>query len=212
MIYFSSDWHLGHGNNIVYSQRVWSVPDKFQELVVSLKDANKITLRKEWNPSKDTITVHDMTIIGNVNKTVGEDDTLYFLGDLLFAERDTYQDTLKMYRDLLKCKNIILLLGNHDKELKGCIPDLPSVMMVNYESQKIFLSHFAHAIWDCSHHGAWHLYGHNHGTVEEKLDQIMPERKSMDVGIDNAYKLFGQARPFSFLEIKAIMDKRKGFA
>ena len=33
--------------------------------------------------------------------------------------------------------------------------------------------------------------------------------KSMDIGVDNAYRLFGEYRPFSLDEIKKIMDDRE---
>jgi calcineurin-like phosphoesterase family protein len=66
------------------------------------------------------------------------------------------------------------------------------------------------AIWNKSHRGAWHLYGHSHANAEEGLNKLMPERKSFDVGVDNAAVLLGSYRPFTFEEVKKIMDKKKG--
>lgn len=70
--------------------------------------------------------------------------------------------------------------------------------------QKFFLSHYAHRVWDKSHKGVIHLYGHSHATLEDQ-----PWGKSMDVGIDNAYRLFGEYRPFSLDEIVKLMGKRE---
>jgi hypothetical protein len=55
------------------------------------------------------------------------------------------------------------------------------------------------------------LYGHAHGSAEEWMDFYMPGRLSMDVGVDNAYRVLGEYRPFSFPEISSIMKSRRGF-
>ena len=47
------------------------------------------------------------------------------------------------------------------------------------------------------------LYGHSHDSLEYEA-----WGKSMDVGVDAAFRILGQYRPFSYEEIKAIMDKR----
>ena len=65
------------------------------------------------------------------------------------------------------------------------------------------MSHYAHRIWDKSHHGVCHLYGHSHSSLEH-----IEWGKSMDVGVDNAFRLFGQYRPFSMEEVTEILDKR----
>ncbi len=59
-------------------------------------------------------------------------------------------------------------------------------------------------VWLGSHKGYYHCYGHSHGSLESK-----PWGKSMDVGIDSAYRLFGEYRPFSLEEVVEILDKRK---
>jgi calcineurin-like phosphoesterase family protein len=66
------------------------------------------------------------------------------------------------------------------------------------------------ALWDGSHRGNVQLYGHSHANAEAKLDQMMPDRRSMDVGVDNAFRLLGEYRPFSLEEISQIMDDRNG--
>ena len=59
-------------------------------------------------------------------------------------------------------------------------------------------------VWNKSHHGAYHLYGHSHDSMEDK-----EWGKSMDVGVDSAFRILGEYRPFSFDEIKGILDKRE---
>ena len=59
--------------------------------------------------------------------------------------------------------------------------------------------------------GAIALYGHSHSNAEVWLDSVMPGRRSMDVGVDNAAKILGEYKPFSFEEISNIMSKKNGF-
>jgi calcineurin-like phosphoesterase family protein len=34
-------------------------------------------------------------------------------------------------------------------------------------------------VWNHSHHGSWHLFGHSHGTLTDDTDSL-----SLDVGVD----------------------------
>lgn len=45
---------------------------------------------------------------------------------------------------------------------------------------------------------------------EDYLDNIWPDRRSMDVGMDVAYDMFGEFRPFSELEVYSRLIARKG--
>ncbi len=61
MIYFTADYHLGHGRIIEYCNRPFKSVEEMDE-----------------------------TIIENHNKTVGKTDTVFFLGDLCFSRIDKY--------------------------------------------------------------------------------------------------------------------------
>jgi hypothetical protein len=65
----------------------------------------------------------------------------------------------------------------------------------------LFLSHYSHRVWNGSHKGITHLYGHSHGLIDDF-------NKSMDVGVDVAYRMFGEWRPFHLNEIIDIMSKK----
>lgn len=64
--------------------------------------------------------------------------------------------------------------------------------------------HYSMRVWNGSHKGFIHLYGHSHSSLEHA-----PWGKSMDVGVDNAYRLFGEYRPFSLKEVVEMMSKRE---
>jgi calcineurin-like phosphoesterase family protein len=103
-------------------------------------------------------------------------------------------------------------MGNHDNyAIRNCFTQCYDLLNANINKQRIVLCHYALAVFDKSHRGAIHLYGHSHSNAEPWLDRVMPGRRTMDVGVDNAAKILGEYRPFSFEEIMDIMSKRNGF-
>lgn len=140
------------------------------------------------------------TLIKTLNQYVNHDDTLYFLGDFAFQDHRKIPDL----RARINCQTIHFILGNHDHHItkyKECFASIQTTLDLVYNKQPIFLSHYAHRVWQGSHKGFIHLYGHSHGSIPDY-------GKSMDVGVDAAYRLTGEYRPFSADEIIAIMAKR----
>lgn len=179
MIYISSDFHFGHCN--IAGPIVSNWKDGYRDFD-SLHEMNK-------------------TITNTVNKYVKEDDTLYFLGDFAFGGHTN----IPSYRHSLICQTIHLFRGNHDHHIDKYKNLFASIQDVGWckdvKDKPIFMSHYAHRVWEGSHRGYIHLYGHSH-------DSIPDYGKSMDVGIDTAYRMFGEYRPFSINEIIDIMDKK----
>jgi calcineurin-like phosphoesterase family protein len=60
------------------------------------------------------------------------------------------------------------------------------------------MSHYPHKVWPSNHRGAWHLYGHCHGSLPDD-----PNSLSFDCGVD-CHDYF----PLSFDEVAAIMEKK----
>jgi calcineurin-like phosphoesterase family protein len=176
MIYFTSDTHFGHKNIIEYCER----------------------------PFDD---VHEMnkTIIDNINKVVGLDDTLYILGDFCYKGKKPIE-----YRSRIVCQDIHLILGNHDKrnhyqDNTHGFSTVQDVKEIIYCNQRIFMSHYCHKVWAASHKGSIHLYAHSHSKFD--VEDRVSDRKVLDVGVDNCTnygKPFGQ--PFSFKEIQKIIS------
>lgn len=77
------------------------------------------------------------------------------------------------------------------------------VYHIKPDGVSMFLSHYSHRVWNKSHHGRIHLYGHSHNTLEHE-----EWGRSMDVGVDAAFARFGEYRPFSQSEILSILNKR----
>lgn len=91
------------------------------------------------------------------------------------------------------------------------------MMEIKVNGQRIILCHYALRVWNKSHHGSWQLHGHSHaslplmnqqGDVRGPNNYFVPLARQMDVGVDVAYLLTGEYRPFSHDEIVAIMSHR----
>jgi len=203
--FFTADLHLGHGNIMKYCQRLKFMTPEEAAIVVN----GNPTEVKKLHISQASVDRHDNWIIDQINALVRPTDELRFVGDFCWC-RDNYE-LIKFYRNRIYCRNFYMVYGNHDKRTREFFTQANDKITITVNGQKIQLNHEAMAIWDCRHYGAWHLYGHSHGRAEKWLDEIMPGRYSMDVGIDNAFNLVGEYRPFSFEEIAKIFSTRSGF-
>lgn len=168
-----------------------------------------------WKITKEATEMMDQVLIDNINNMVGENDILWHLGDFALPGKRDYINKCTEYRKRIKCKNVNLIIGNHDKPEK-----IYHLFQENYDYHNLRLDHlpmialFHYPIlaWNKHHRGAIHLYGHEHAGIEDWFDQLLPGRKCMDVGVDNAYRLTGEYRPFSLEEILNYMKDKPGAA
>lgn len=206
-VFFTSDTHFGHGNIIKYCDRPYLTPAEKNLLENERSGGQKLRI------SKESIEVMNTDLINHINSMVGKDDVLFHLGDFCFASKNHYYEKAQEYRDRINCKNIIFISGNHDhRTLQKIFPEYHSLMKVRIGKHKFVLCHYAISIWEDSHKGSIHLYGHSHAGAENSLDAKFPGRRSMDVGVDNAFRLKGECRPFQMTEILDIMESRKGYS
>lgn len=198
---------FGHGNIIKYCDRPF-LTEQDRQVKESVSPQEWAKYRVSWG----AIKLMDDTIINNINATVGENDTLWILGDFAYGlGRNRIFEQCRAYRERIKCKNVHLVWGNHDRrEISSLFSSCHDVYSLSVYGLKhrIVMFHYAMAIWDKSHSGSIHLYGHSHGGAEEGLNKMMPNRRSIDVGIDHAGKMFGEFRPFSLDEILQIMEPK----
>jgi len=170
--FVTSDTHLGHANIIKYCDRPFN----------SVEHMNR-------------------TLIDNINIKVPPRAILFHIGDFALG-------TPEQIRDMVRSINatVCLVRGNHDKKVEHdiCkdefewIKDYHEVTVKEKDTGKkqfIVLCHYAFRVYNKSHHNAWNLYGHSHGSLSEDKRLL-----SMDVGVDtNNYT------PYSYNEIKKIM-------
>lgn len=126
------------------------------------------------------------TIIDNINAVVKADDTLYILGDI--CHRISVDEGNALIRQI-KCKNKILIKGNHDKTWdRSLFKEICDFKEIHVEHKgkviSISLMHYPMMEWPKSFHGSFHFHGHSHNKPE--YNQRMKEEgiRRYDVGVD----------------------------
>jgi len=171
-IWFTSDTHFGHKNILQLSNRPFATVDEMNE-----------------------------TIIANWNARVKPGDDVYHLGDVALCSRGKLRDILSRLNG-----NIHLIRGNHEESASELperftwMKDYHELEIDDAEAHKgkrlLVLCHYAMRVWNASHYGTWHLYGHSHGELPDD-----PASLSFDIGVD-----CHGFRPLSYEEVKARMQ------
>ena len=166
MIYFTADQHFGHKKIIEYANRPFS---SVQEMDQALVDY--------WNAA-----------------VLRDTDQVYVLGDFTLGG---FRQAAKYFAQLRG--RIFVIPGSHDQnwlqssrfdqmalrsvggQLVTVLSPLFTLEVSDYRlgdyDLPIVLSHYAMRVWDRSHYGSVHLYGHLHG-------QLAGSGRSFDVGVD----------------------------
>ncbi len=157
--WFTGDTHFGHANVIKYAHRPF-----------------------------DNAPHMDAELVGLWNERVSPKDIVYHLGDFAFCKPERAAEIARVLHGVKH-----LILGNHDKYTKlykpflDCWDQVRDMMEIKVgdpeapdgKSRKIVLCHYAMRVWNRSHHGAWQLHGHSHGTLIDN-----PNALQLDVGVD----------------------------
>jgi calcineurin-like phosphoesterase family protein len=177
MLWFTSDTHFGHANIIALCRRPFASAAEMDEQLI-----------ERWN------------------EAVRPDDTVYHLGDFTLQGSGPFAAYARRLQGRIR-----VLPGSHDRRwvarLDSCgasslsghpvelLPPLVSLKLPELGAggrpQVLVLCHYALRVWDRSHYGAWHLYGHCHGSLPAL-------GLSFDVGVD-AHGF----RPWSLDEVAA---------
>jgi calcineurin-like phosphoesterase family protein len=208
MYHFISDTHFGHANIIKYCKRPFLTSEENKLCNFISKGTIKAS---EIKISKESVDLMDETIIHNINKTVDKDDFLIHLGDFCM---DTDKKTVKKYRERIKCKNVYLILGNHDSREKCA--DVFTKCFENYlfniNGQKIFTSHYPARSWNKAASGAWMLYGHVHNGFKNEDNGGLSayENHVYSQGIEAVLKRNGIQSLDIIKELMAVVTSTKG--
>lgn len=189
-IYFSSDSHFAH-SNICRATTAWPDTSKTRDFK-SLDHMNDV-------------------LVNEINNKVGENDVLFHLGDFSFGGFENIEE----FRSRILCKNVHLILGNHDHHIERNKEGIQSLFSsVNHymvldlkrpgkgnevHRTSLVLCHFPMASWDSMNQGRIHLHGHVHLPPHQKVGQ----GRSLDVGADG-----NDMVPYSLDEILSILKDR----
>lgn len=177
-VWFASDTHFGHANIIRYCDRPYT-----------------------------SLAEMDDALVENWNQVVRPNDIVFHLGDFTLGG----QEQANAYFARLNGR-ISVVPGGHDKgwlskDEYSSKPGHPVVILPPQatiklqipglsQSQIVVLSHYAMRVWDRSHYGSWHLYGHSRCNLPQHL-------KSLEVGVD-CWNYF----PVSLEEVAEEMNKQ----
>ena len=142
------------------------------------------------------------TIVNSINENVGQDDILIHLGDWSFGGFDQIRE----FWDRIVCKNIHLILGNHDHHIENNREDIQNRFLsvnhyleVKINDRSFVLCHYPLQSWNGLNKGVIHLHGHVHLSPNKKFGN----GKRMDVGVDG-----NGMDPYNINDIIKMMDKR----
>ena len=194
-VWIISDTHFGH-KNICRGVTAWRLPD----------GSVPISQTRDF----DSIGEMNEMIVNNINSVVGQDDVLIHLGDWSFGGFEN----IKIFRDRIVCKDIHLILGNHDEHIEknrdGVQELFTSVnhyTKLMYKFETLVLMHYPIDSWDGLNKGHIHLHGHCHLPQQK----VFGKGRRMDVGIDGnmffmPYELDNVIKIVKMREIRSNMD------
>lgn len=192
-LWFTSDTHYNH-SNICRATTRWVGADNVTRDFKSLDHMNSV-------------------LVDSINQNIGENDILIHLGDWSFGGFEKIEE----FRDRILCKNIHLVLGNHDHHIERDKANVQSLFTtVNHyvnldvrrpgtraknsmDQYKFVLMHFPIASWDGMNDGVIHLHGHVHLPPNKRI----ANGKAMDVGVDG-----NNMSPISLDEVLSLMKNQ----
>jgi calcineurin-like phosphoesterase family protein len=198
-IWITSDTHYNH-KNICRGVTNW----RTQDGEVPVDSTRPFETLEEMN----------RVLIDNINNNVGQDDILIHLGDWSFGGFES----IEAFRDRIHCKNIHLILGNHDHHIDRnrdnshrhflTVDKLNQfeLRFTNRNKENVIktftICHFPISSWNGMNDGVIHLHGHVHLPDNKKFGR----GKKMDVGVDGHLEF----RPYNIIEeILPLMNKRE---
>lgn len=149
MNFYISDNHFGHFNIIRYDNRPFNNTDKMDEVMID-----------RWN------------------EIVGDEDTVYILGDFSWHNE---QRTVEILNSLAGRK--VLIKGNHDRispRISKCFVKICDYLEITDDKTRVVMSHYPMPFWNGQFRNSVHLYGHVHNShqwnycksIQRELQQL----------------------------------------
>ena len=140
-------------------------------------------------------------LIANINDKVGEGDELWILGD---ASCRIPQEEAAGLLGRIRCRNLHLVRGNHDKKWEGpgVFSSVQDYKELKAQGKKLVLFHYPILEWNGYRHD-WsiHLHGHIHSSADVNALNALKGRRAFDVGVDaNGYRPVSLEEALSFFE------------
>ena len=187
-VWITSDTHYSH-KNICRGTTNWRMPDG--------------SIPEKQTRDFQTIEKMNSTIVDNINNLVGQDDILIHMGDWSFGGFENIQE----FYDRLICKNIHLILGNHDHHIDRNRDNIQRLFLgvswfqqFEYMGETLECMHYPISSWNGLRKGRIHLHGHCHLPDNLKISN----GRRMDIGMDGNTNF----EPYNLHEVIKMLKKR----
>ena len=181
MDYYAGDLHLGHRKVIDFDNRPFE----------DVEDMN-------------------LQIINNINKVVGKDDTLTFVGDISFTLKP---EELRNLILKIKCKNLILIKGNHDDLIfrrfhlfENIFKEIHEMKIIKDNKVYVTICHYPLLSWKGMYHGGINVYAHVHTNDESIVTKERPRPNAYNAGI-----MFHNYMPVTLNQMKETFGYNKHY-
>jgi len=169
-VWVTSDTHYNH-KNICRGVTKWRMSDG--------------SIPQEQTRAFNDLDQMNAAIVDNINEYVGQNDVLIHLGDWSFGGFENIEE----FHNRLICKNIHLVLGNHDHHIDRNRGDIRELFLsvswfeqFEYQGETIECCHYPISSWNGLRKGRIHLHGHCHLPLNKKISN----GRRMDVGLDGS--------------------------
>jgi calcineurin-like phosphoesterase family protein len=191
-------------------QKLWFTSDTHYNHASICSATTKWTDAEDVTRKFDSLEQMNQTLVANINSCVNENDILIHLGDWSFGGFEMIEE----FRKQINCKNIHLVLGNHDHHIQKNKDDVQSLFTSVHEylyldlripkgkevdKFKLVCMHYPITSWNGMNHDTIHLHGHVHLPNHLRVAQ----GKAMDVGVDGNHFY-----PIELSQVLDIMDKQ----
>jgi calcineurin-like phosphoesterase family protein len=177
--FITSDEHYGHRFIMEACNRPFASVEEMTETLIE-RHNKKVPNKKSY------LTIHAGDMFW---RTLSEDEAAGILARLhgrhafLFGNHD----------ELMALADSKGLLRSQFEWVRGENKENTS-HSIKFNGHRLVISHFAQRVWQSSHKGSWHVYGHSHGGLPA-------HGKSFDIGVD-----CNNLEPWSLEEIAAKME------
>jgi calcineurin-like phosphoesterase family protein len=177
-IFITSDEHYGHENIIKYCKRPFANVYEMRDYIIAQHN-------KKVPRSPNVLTIHAGDMFTHLTRKEAT-DVLYQLNGkhaFIYGNHDELIESDPWIRDqFMWVKGENKVGGAH---------------LLNFQNKKLLVSHFAQRVWERSHKGSYHVFGHSHQELE-------PLGQSFDIGVEGH-----DYSPWSLEEIWAKMETLK---
>ena len=158
-IYITSDEHYGHENIIKYCKRPFVNVREMRDYIIAQHN-------KKVPRSPNVLTIHAGDMFWNTLTQKEASEILYQLNGkhaFLYGNHDELMEQEPWLRS-----QFVWVKGENK---------VGGAHLLNFHNKKLLVSHFAHRVWERSHKGSYHVYGHSH-------QGLPPLGKSFDIGVE----------------------------